>query len=71
MCEVSYKPQDSDIGFLYNVILDGRMIGYVPASLTEYFIKKLRILKVQGKQVNTIYFQLYLCIFYYIAEIFC
>lgn len=62
MCEVSYKPHDFNIGFLYNIILDGRIIGFIPETLTEYFIKKLRKLKVQGKQVNTIYFLLHLCI---------
>lgn len=50
MCEVSYKPHVS-IGFMYTVILDGRIVGYVPETLTELFIKKLRTLKVQGKQV--------------------
>lgn len=58
MCEASYKPQDVSIGFMYNVILDGRIIGYIPETLTEYFITKLRTLKVQGKQVNNIYFHL-------------
>lgn len=52
MCEASYKPQDVNIGFVYDVILDGRIIGYIPETLTELFIRKLRILKVQGKQVN-------------------
>jgi len=55
MCEASYKPQDINIGFVYNVILDGRIIGYIPETLTALFIKKLRTLKVIGKQVNTIY----------------
>lgn len=54
MCEASYKPQDVNIGSMYTVILDGRIIGYVPDTLTELFIKKLRSLKVQGKQVNII-----------------
>lgn len=53
MCEVSYKTQDVGIGFMYNVILDGRIVGYIPETLTELFIKKLRTLKIQGKQVNT------------------
>jgi len=57
MCEASYKPQDINIGFVYNVILDGRIVGYVPETLTAFFIKKLRTLKVKGKQVNTIYTQ--------------
>jgi len=57
MCEASYKPQDINIGFVYNVILDGRIIGYVPETLTALFIKKLRTLKVKGKQVNIIYIQ--------------
>jgi len=48
----SYKPQEVGIGFLYNVILDGRIIGYIPETITEWFIKNLRILKVQGNQVN-------------------
>lgn len=52
MCEASYKPQDINIGFVYNVILDGRIIGYVPETLTALFIKKLRTLKVKGKQVS-------------------
>lgn len=52
MCEASYKPQDFNIGFVYNVILDGRIIGYVPETLTALFIRKLRTLKVKGKQVN-------------------
>ncbi|XP_060854584.1 DNA-directed RNA polymerase I subunit RPA2 [Rhopalosiphum padi] len=51
MCEASYKPQDVNIGFVYNVILDGRIIGYVPETLTALFIKKLRTLKVKGKQI--------------------
>lgn len=55
MCEASYKPQDINIGFVYNVILDGRIIGYVPETLTALFIKKLRTLKVKGKQVNIFY----------------
>lgn len=55
MCEASYKPQDINIGFVYNVILDGRIIGYIPETLTALFIKKLRTLKVIGKQVNIIY----------------
>lgn len=59
MCEASYKPQDINIGFVYNVILDGRIIGYVPETLTAFFIKKLRTLKVKGKQVNTIYIQIH------------
>lgn len=62
MCEMSYKPQESNIGFLYTVILDGRIVGYVPETLTEYFIKKLRLLKVQGKQVITLIF---CCIIFY------
>lgn len=52
MCEASYKPQDVNIGFVYDVILDGRIVGYVPETLTELFIRKLRTLKVQGKQVS-------------------
>lgn len=56
MCELSYKPQDFNFGFLYNVILDGRIVGCIPETLTEYFINKLRKLKVQGKHVNTIFF---------------
>lgn len=51
MCEASYKPHDVSIGFMYTVVLDGRIIGYIPETLTELFIKKLRTLKVQGKQV--------------------
>lgn len=51
----TYQPQAVNIGFMYNVILDGRIIGYIPETLTEFFIKKLRMLKVQGNQVNTIY----------------
>jgi len=54
MCEASYKPQDVNIGFMYNVILDGRIVGFIPETLTELFILKLRTLKVQGKQVNSI-----------------
>jgi len=57
MCEASYKPQDINIGFVYDVILDGRIIGYVPETLTAIFINKLRTLKVKGKQVNTNYIQ--------------
>lgn len=57
MCEASYKPQDINIGFVYDVILDGRIIGYIPETLTAIFINKLRTLKVKGKQVNTIYIQ--------------
>lgn len=53
MCEASYKPQNDGIGFIYNVILDGRIVGYIPETLTELFINKLRILKIQGKQVNS------------------
>jgi len=53
MCEISYKPEDINIGFVYNVILDGRIVGYIPETLTAFFIKKLRTLKVKGKQVNT------------------
>lgn len=59
MCDASYKPQDVSIGFMYHVILDGRIVGYIPDSFTEMFILKLRILKVQGKQVNTIHINLY------------
>lgn len=51
MCEASYKPHDLSIGFMYTVILDGRIVGYIPETLTELFVKKLRTLKVQGKQV--------------------
>lgn len=52
MCEISYKSQDIGMGFTYNIILDGRIIGYIPETLTELFIRKLRTLKIQGKQVN-------------------
>lgn len=54
MCESSYKPQDVSFGFVYNVMLDGRIIGFIPESLTELFIRKLRTLKVQGRLVNFI-----------------
>jgi len=57
MCEASYKPQDINIGFVYDVILDGRIIGYIPETLTALFINKLRTLKVKGKQVNIIFIQ--------------
>lgn len=52
MCEASFKPQNIHIGFVYEVILDGRIVGYIPETLTEFFIKKLRTLKVKGIQVN-------------------
>lgn len=52
MCDVSFKSQDANIGFVFDVILDGRIIGYVPETLINLFIQKLRTLKVQGKQVN-------------------
>lgn len=52
MFVISHKPQDTSIGFLYNVFLDGRLIGYVPETFTEWFIKNLRMLKVEGSQVN-------------------
>lgn len=71
MCELSYKPQDFNIGFLYNVILDGRIVGCVPETLTEFFINKLRKLKVQGKHVNTIFFPLDLCIFFFLNSFCC
>lgn len=58
MCEVSYKPQDVGIGFIYNIILDGRIVGCIPETLTELFILKLRTLKIQGKRVNK-YFKLF------------
>lgn len=53
MVMMSYKPQDVSIGYMYNVILDGRLIGYVQETLTEWFIKNLRTLKVQDNQVNS------------------
>lgn len=52
MCISTFQPQAVNIGFMYSVILDGRIIGYVPNTLTEFFIRKLRQLKVQGNQVN-------------------
>jgi len=55
MCEASYKPLDISIGFMYTIILDGRIVGYIPETLTELFIKKLRTLKIQGIQVYIIY----------------
>ncbi|XP_050434808.1 DNA-directed RNA polymerase I subunit RPA2 [Adelges cooleyi] len=51
MCDASYKPQDVSIEYMYTVILDGRIIGYIPESLISWFVKKLRMLKVQGKQI--------------------
>ncbi|XP_050544143.1 DNA-directed RNA polymerase I subunit RPA2 isoform X2 [Daktulosphaira vitifoliae] len=51
MCDISYKPQDVSIGYEYTVILDGRLVGYVPETIMGLFIKKLRMLKVQGKLI--------------------